>query len=60
MKVRITWPDGTQTDEIMYQEYRSPSEMGRREDYYVIKEFHGATAKICVDQCCLKVERIGY
>lgn len=60
MKVRITWPDGTKTEEIMLQKYRSPGETEVREDYYITKEFHGAMAEICVDRCCLKVERINY
>jgi hypothetical protein len=58
MRVRVTWPDGTKTEEFMHQKYRQSGEMEQREDYYIIKEFRGAIAEICVDRCCLKIEHI--
>lgn len=58
MIIRVTWPDGSITDEIMYQKYRKPGEMEQREDYYIIATIRGAIAEICVDTNCLKVERL--
>lgn len=58
MNVRVTWPDGSKTEECMYQKYRKPGEMEQREDYYLIVTIRGAAAEICVETNCLKIERI--
>lgn len=54
MKVRITWPDGTKTEEFIYQHPRPRGEMEQRSDYYIIKHIRGLTIDIPVDE--LQVE----
>ena len=49
MKVRVTWPDGSQTEEFMDQEYRKPGEIEQRKDYFIIVNFRGAIGKILAD-----------
>lgn len=58
MRVRVTWADGSKTEEAMLQEYRAPGEMEMREDYYILQTFRGNSAKINIAQNCLKIERI--
>jgi len=58
MKVRVTWPDGSKTEEVMNQEYRNPGEIEDREDYYILQTIRGAVAKINVDRNGLCIERL--